>query len=141
MQNRRLLIVGLAALLAAAAIPLSFIGPPGLRLAVIGLFLLSGPGVALVLLLRLDNRSSTLSTLVGPLLGALAIGFSVAVSILVATVMVYAQLWSPPWAVTCLAVATLAALAWDWIKHPEARAPSHVPKRAAGHAHVSQAPK
>ena len=40
------------AAVAVAAIPLSFVGPEGLRLAVIGLLMLAGPGTALVLLLR-----------------------------------------------------------------------------------------
>lgn len=49
--ERRYLSYATAAI-AIAAVPLSFFGPEGLRLAVIGLLMLAGPGTALVLLLR-----------------------------------------------------------------------------------------
>jgi hypothetical protein len=98
------------AVIAAAAIPLSFVGPGGLRLAVIGLFLLAGPGTALVILLRLKPTARQRSTEMLPLAAAIAIGFSLAVSALLATAMLYTHLWYPSLAVSCLSVLTLGML-------------------------------
>ena len=84
------------AAVAVAAIPLSFVGPEGLRLAVIGLLMLAGPGTALVLLLRFDPPHSAQATGALPLSIAIAVAFSLAMSTLVATAMIYARLWSPP---------------------------------------------
>ncbi|MCU1548357.1 MAG: hypothetical protein JWO29_1308 [Arthrobacter sp.] len=106
------------AAVAIAAIPLSFFGPDGLRLAVIGLLMLAGPGTALVLLLRLDPPRSVGAPGALPLSIAIAIAFSLAMSTLVATAMIYAHLWSPPAGVFVLSIATLGLLALDF-KRPK----------------------
>ena len=52
-KHRSVATVGaLVTVAALASIPLSFIGPEELRLAVIGPFLLAGPGTALILFLK-----------------------------------------------------------------------------------------
>jgi len=106
------------AAVALAAIPLSFVGPEGLRLAVIGLLMLAGPGTALVLLLRFDPPRSTHATGALPLGIAIAIAFSLAMSTLVATAMIYAGLWSPPVGVCVLSLITLAFLGLE-LKRPK----------------------
>lgn len=106
------------AAVALAAIPLSFVGPEGLRLAVIGLLMLAGPGTALVLLLRFDPPRSAQVTGALPLSIAIAIAFSLAMSTLVATAMVYARLWSPPAGVCVLSIMTLAFLGLE-LKRPQ----------------------
>jgi hypothetical protein len=110
MSNNRLYATCIVAAVAAAAIPLSFIGPEGLRLAIIGPFLLAGPGTALVMLLRLKPTPSQRSTEMLPLTVSIAIGFSLALSALVATAMLYAHLWQPSVAVSCLSLFTLGML-------------------------------
>jgi len=100
-----------AAAVAVAAIPLSFVGPDALRLAVVGLFLLAGPGTALVLLLRFNPAGSTLAAGAVPLATALAVAVSLTLSTLVATAMIYLHLWAPPVGVSLLALATLGVLA------------------------------
>jgi hypothetical protein len=99
------------AALAIAAIPFSFVGPESLRLAVVGLFLLAGPGTAVVLLLRFRSPSATVAAAAIPLATALAIAVSLTISTLVATAMIYAHLWAPPAGVTLLALGTLGLLA------------------------------
>jgi hypothetical protein len=106
------------AALAVAAIPLSFVGPEGLRLAVVGLLMLAGPGTALVLLLHFNPSRSAPATGALPLSIAIAVAFSLAMSTLVATAMIYARLWSPPVSVCILSIMTLAFLALD-IKRPK----------------------
>ena len=101
------------AAVAVAAIPLSFVGPETLRLAVVGLFLLAGPGTALVLLLRFNPAGSALAGGAVPLATALAIAASLTLSTLVATAMIYAHVWAPPVGICVLALATLALLAVD----------------------------
>lgn len=96
-----------------AAIPLSFVGPESLRLAVVGLFLLAGPGTALVLLLRFSPASSTVAAGAIPLAVALAVAVSLTLSTVVATVMIYARLWAPPVGVCLLALIALGLLAVD----------------------------
>jgi hypothetical protein len=113
MANERSYVSYVTAAVAVAAIPLSFVGPGGLRLAVIGLLMLAGPGTALVLLLRLDPPRSMQATGALPLSIAVAIAFSLAMSTLVATAMVYAGLWSPPAGVCILAVTTLGLLGFE----------------------------
>ena len=98
------------AAVAVAAIPLAFSGPGGLRLAVIGLLMLAGPGTALVLLLKLDPPRSMQAPGALPLGIAIAIASSLAMSTLVATAMIYAGLWAPPLGVCILAAATLGLL-------------------------------
>jgi|SRR3954467_1711960 hypothetical protein len=110
MATERSYVSSATAAVAVAAIPLSFVGPAGLRLAVIGLLMLAGPGTALVLLLRYDPPRSTHATGTVPLSIAIAIAFSLAVSTLVATAMIYGQLWSPPVGVCILSIVTLALL-------------------------------
>jgi len=105
------------AAVAIAAIPLSFFGPGGLRLAVIGLLMLAGPGTALVLLLRLAPPRSVQAAGALPIAITIAIAFSLAVSTLVATAMIYARLWSPPAGVFLLSVATLGLL-WFGLERP-----------------------
>lgn len=103
----------LLAAVAIAAVPLSFAGPGGLRLAVIGPFLLAGPGIALIQML-VPTRSSATNHRVHlslPLFIALAVGCSLAMSALLATAMLYANLWYPALAVSFLSVVTLALLA------------------------------
>ncbi len=113
MANERSYVTYATAAVAVAAVPLSFVGPGGLRMAVIGLLMLAGPGTALVLLLRLDPPRSMQATGALPLSIAVAIAFSLAMSTLVATAMIYAGLWSPPVAVTVLSIATLGLLALE----------------------------
>ncbi|AXJ08801.1 hypothetical protein [Arthrobacter sp. PM3] len=110
MPSERSYVTYTTAAVAVAAIPLSFVGPEGLRLAVIGLLMLAGPGTALVLLLRLDPPRSAQATGALPLSIAIAIATSLAMSTLVATAMIYARLWSPPAGVCILALVTLAFL-------------------------------
>ena len=112
------------AALAVAAIPLSFVGPEGLRLAVVGLLMLAGPGTALVLLLHFNPPRSTQAAGALPLSIAIAVAFSLAMSTLVATAMIYARLWSPPVSVCILSIMTLAFLAL------ELKRPKHVLVRA-----------
>jgi hypothetical protein len=116
MANERSYLSYATAAVAVAAVPLSFFGPGGLRLAVIGLLMLAGPGTALVLLLRLDPPRSVQATGALPLSIAVAIAFSLTMSTLVATAMIYARLWSPPVGVCILAAATLALLGFEFKK-------------------------
>lgn len=112
MRSRRPLLAGTVAALAAAAIPLAFVGAPTVRFAVIGVFLLTGPGSALMLMLKVnDGPSRRFGRMLGPLLGSMAIGLSIAISLIVATAMVYARLWNPSAAVASLAGATLVLIA------------------------------
>jgi len=106
------------ATVALAAIPLSFVGPEGLRLAVIGLLMLAGPGTALVLLLRFAPPRSAHAAGALPLSIAIAIAFSLTMSTLVATAMIYARLWSPPAGVCILSIMTLAFLGVE-LKRPQ----------------------
>ena len=106
------------AAVAVAAIPLSFVGPEGLRLAVIGLLMLAGPGTALVLLLRFGPTRSATAAGALPLIIAIAIAFSLTMSTLVATAMIYARLWSPPAGVCFLSIMTLAFLGLE-LKRPQ----------------------
>ncbi len=128
MAKERSYVTYATAAVAVAAVPLSFVGPGGLRMAVIGLLMLAGPGTALVLLLRLDPPRSMQATGALPLSIAVAIASSLAMSTLVATAMVYAGLWSPPVAVTLLSVATLGLLALELKK--SGQWPSRAPVRA-----------
>ena len=122
--DRRYIAWAVAAL-AVAAVPLSFFGPGGLRMVVIGLLMLAGPGTALVLYLRLGSvdgydadgpvvegagahRSAAHSTL--PLAIAIAVASSLALATIVSTAMVFAQMWSPPVAVLVLSLVTLLLL-------------------------------
>ncbi|BCW73069.1 hypothetical protein [Arthrobacter sp. NicSoilB8] len=118
MANERSYVSYATAAVAVAAIPLSFVGPEGLRLAVIGLLMLAGPGTALVLLLRFDPPRSAHATGALPLSIAISIAFSLAMSTLVATAMVYARLWSPPVGVCLLSIVTLALLGLE-LKRPK----------------------
>ncbi|MFC9352553.1 hypothetical protein [Arthrobacter sp. NPDC057013] len=116
-------IAWVVAVLAVAAVPLSFFGPEGLRLAVIGLLMLAGPGTALVLYLRLGSadpgaegdadgagahRSAAKSSL--PLAISIAVASSLALATIVSTGMVFARMWSPPVAVLVLSLITLLLL-------------------------------
>ena len=114
MANERSYLSYATAAVAVAAVPLSFFGPGGLRLAVIGLLMLAGPGTALVLLLRLDPPRSIQAPGVLPLGIAVAIAFSLTMSTLVATAMIYAGLWSPPVGVCVLAAVTLGLLGFEF---------------------------
>jgi hypothetical protein len=96
---------------AVAAIPLSLVGPEELRLAVIGLFLLAGPGTALVMLLRFGSPDQLEKHSTLPLAIAIAVASSLALSTIVATAMVFARMWSPPAAVLLLSLITLGLLA------------------------------
>lgn len=114
-------IAWVVAAVAVAAVPLSFFGPEGLRMVVIGLLMLAGPGTALVLYLRLGSpdaddadgagahRSATQRTL--PLAISIAVASSLALSTIVSTAMVFARMWSPPVAVLVLSLITLLLLA------------------------------
>jgi hypothetical protein len=99
------------AAVALAAIPLSFVGPDGLRLVVIGLLLLAGPGTALVMLLRFGPPDQVEKHSALPLAIAIAVASSLALSTIVATAMVFARMWSPPAAVLLLSLITLGLLA------------------------------
>ena len=113
MANERNYLSYATAAVAVAAVPLSFFGPGGLRMAVIGLLMLAGPGTALVLLLRLDPPRSMQAPGALPLSIAVAIAFSLTMSTLVATAMIYSGLWSPPVGVCVLAAATLGLLGFE----------------------------
>jgi len=117
-------IAWVVAAIAVAAVPLSFFGPEGLRMLVIGLLMLAGPGTAQVLYIRLGSagtgdadgtdgagahRSAVQSTL--PLAISIAVASSLALSTIVATAMVFARMWSPPVAVLVLSLITLLLLA------------------------------
>jgi hypothetical protein len=120
-------IAWVVAAVAVAAVPLSFVGPEGLRMVVIGLLMLAGPGTALVLYLRLGSsdtddtdgadgadgagahRSAAVSTL--PLAISIAVASSLALATIVSTAMVFARMWSPPVAVLVLSLITLLLLA------------------------------
>lgn len=125
MATNRRHIAWVVAAVAIAAVPLSFFGPAELRLAVIGLLMLAGPGTALVLYLRLTSadtydadgavadgtgahRFAKQSAL--PLAIAIAVASSLALSTIVATAMVFARVWSPPAAVFVLSLITLLLL-------------------------------
>lgn len=100
------------AVCAIAAVPLSFVGPGWLRLAVIGPFLLAGPGAALALLLWTAKANGPRRPPRWLPFGiTLAIGSSLAVSGLLATVMIYAHLWYPSIAVCLVSAVTLGLLA------------------------------
>jgi hypothetical protein len=118
MASERSYVSYATAAVALAAIPLSFVGPEGLRLAVIGLLMLAGPGTALVLLLRFDSPRSAQAAGARPLAIAVAIAFSLTMSTLVATAMIYARLWSPPAGVCVLSIMTLALLGLE-LKRPQ----------------------
>lgn len=99
--------------IAVAAIPLSFFGPEGLRLVVIGLLMLAGPGTALVMLLRFGPPDSPQTRSMLPLAVSIAVASSLALSTVVATAMVFSRIWSPPVAVCLLSLVTLGLLALD----------------------------
>ena len=99
------------AAVALASIPLSFTGPEELRLVVIGPFLLSGPGTALILLLKPARLRKGTGFEVLPLAVAIAVSFSLASAILLSTAMLYAGFWHPSAAVSLLAGLTLGLLA------------------------------
>jgi hypothetical protein len=101
----------LVAAVALASIPLSFTGPEALRLAVIGPFLLAGPGTALILLLKPARLRKGTGFEVLPLAAAIAVSFSLASAILLSTTMLYAGFWHPSAAVCLLAGLTLGLLA------------------------------
>lgn len=111
-QLRGATVAGTAAAAAAlASIPLSFTGPGVLRIAVIGPFLLAGPGTALILFLTphrttQGRRSRTLA-----LDTAVALSFSLTAGILLSTAMLYARFWHPSAAVCVLSGLTLVLLA------------------------------
>jgi hypothetical protein len=109
-----------AAAIAVAAVPLSFFGPEGLRMVVISLLMLAGPGTALVLCLRLGSEAAEDADGVGahrsggqnslPLAVSIAVATSLALSTIVSTAMVFARLWSPQVAVLVLSLITLLLL-------------------------------
>jgi hypothetical protein len=101
----------IAAAVSLAAIPLSFTGPEALRLAVIGPFLLTGPGTAFVLLLKPAGLRKGTGFEVLPLAVAIAVSFSLATAILLSTAMLFLGSWHPSVAVSILAVFTLGLLA------------------------------
>jgi hypothetical protein len=97
--------------IAVAAMPLSFFGPEGLRLVVISLLMLAGPGTALVMLLRFGPPASPEARSTLPLAIAIAVASSLGLSTMVATAMVFSRIWSPPAAVCILSLVTLGLLA------------------------------
>ncbi|WP_427174759.1 hypothetical protein [Arthrobacter sp. 92] len=103
----------IVAAVALASVPLSFAGPEPLRLAVIGPFLLAGPGTALILLLKPVRIRKGSGFGVLPLAMAIAVSFSLASAILLSTAMLYAGFWHPSAAVSLLAVLTVGLLAAD----------------------------
>jgi hypothetical protein len=96
-------VAGALAFLAVATIPLSLTGPGWLRLLVIAVFLLAGPGTAVLLLLGWPRNGYALAV-------SMATAISLAVSTLVATVMLYAHQWHPGAGVIGLAALVLVAL-------------------------------
>ncbi|MEW1819443.1 hypothetical protein AB0323_01455 [Arthrobacter sp. NPDC080031] len=111
-EQRAAGIIGtIVAAVALASIPLSFTGPEALRLAVIGPFLLAGPGTALILLLKPARLRKGTGFEVTPLAVAIAVSFSLASAILLSTAMLYSGFWHPSVAVSLLAVLTLGLLA------------------------------
>lgn len=97
--------------IAIAAIPLSFFGPEGLRLLVIGLLILAGPGTALVMLLRFGPPDSPEARGTLPLAVSIAVASSLALATIISTAMVFSRIWSPPAAVCLLSLITLGLLA------------------------------
>ncbi|BAS16620.1 hypothetical protein AHiyo8_49230 [Arthrobacter sp. Hiyo8] len=111
-EHRSAATIGIiVAAVALASIPLSFTGPEELRLVVIGPFLLSGPGTALILLLKPARLRKGTGSGVLPLAVAIAVSFSLASAILLSTAMLYAGFWHPSAAVSLLAGLTLGLLA------------------------------
>lgn len=104
-------ISAVVAAVALASVPLSFTSPEALRLAVIGPFLLAGPGTALILLLKPARIRKGTGFEVLPLAVAIAVSLSLASAILLSTAMLYAGFWHPSAAVSLLAVLTLGLLA------------------------------
>lgn len=110
-RHRSVATIGaVVAVVAVASIPLSFTGPEALRLAVIGPFLLAGPGTALVLFLKPRRIRKGTGFEMLPLAAAIAVSFSLALAILLSTAMLYAGFWHPSAAVSSLAVLTLGLL-------------------------------
>ena len=109
-SNARI-VTALVAAMALSSIPLSFGGPQILRLTVIGLFLLAGPGTALILVLKPVWMSKGTRPQVVPLAVAIAVSFSLATAILLSTAMLFLGSWHPSVAVSLLAVFTLGLLA------------------------------
>jgi hypothetical protein len=110
-RHRSVATIGaVVAVVAVASIPLSFTGPEGLRLAVIGPFLLAGPGTALILFLKPRRIRKGTGFEMLPLAVAIAVSFSLALAILLSTAMLYAGFWHPSAAVSGLAVLTLGLL-------------------------------
>jgi hypothetical protein len=116
MHNKRLLANSFVAVIAAAAAPLAFFGPPPLRVIIIGMFLLTGPGGAFVLLLGINRRSTSLEGGFRPLLWSLTFGFSLAITAVTATIMLYVHWWHPSAAVVALSVLTLGLIAFGSIR-------------------------
>ncbi len=114
----------LLGLLATAAIPAAFTGPPGLRLAIIGPLVLAGPGGAAALWLAHGARRQPTDN--PPPAGfylAVTIATSLAAATLIATAMVYGQQWHPAAGVCILAGLTLTLLTGPHLKraHPTTR--------------------
>jgi len=97
--NPTRLVPAAAALIAVAATVLVFLDVDSpLRVALVAIFLLVCPGLALVRLLRLDDPLLELT---------LAVAFSLALAGLVAVALLYADLWSPGAGLVILVVITL----------------------------------
>ncbi|MDQ0031202.1 hypothetical protein [Arthrobacter bambusae] len=104
-------IAAVVAVAALASIPLSFTGPAELRAAVVGPFLLAGPGTALMLFLKPPRIRKGTGFEVLPLAVAIAVSVSLAAAILLSTAMLYTGFWHPSAAVALLAMFTLGLLA------------------------------
>lgn len=101
----------LLVVLALGAVPAAFVGPSGLRLALVGLLMLAGPGGAVALWL---HRQSPRGTWSAAMLVSIAVAVSLAVAVATATLMVYARWWHPTVGVLVLCALTLAGVAAGW---------------------------
>ena len=92
-----------AAVVAVAAV----VAPAAVRLPVVLVFLLLGPGMAFVPLLDLGDPVAELTV---------AVGISLAVDLAVALAMLYAGAWSPPATLVVLAAFALGGAALQRVK-------------------------
>lgn len=107
--------------LALAAVPAAFAGPPGLRLAVVGLLVLVGPGGAAACWAA--GAGDPPDTAPVGFYPAVAVATSLAAATLVATALVYAHWWHPAAGVCTLAGLTLALLAAPHVTRHARRTP------------------
>jgi hypothetical protein len=105
---RRVPWAAIGAVAAVAATALALAGAPtAVRLPVVLVFLLLGPGMAFVPLLGLGDPVAELT---------IAVGISLAVDVAVALAMLYAGAWSPPATLVVVAALALCGAALQRVK-------------------------